>query len=242
MILEDLNPDFKTMKYAQGLTYDQLQESVKSLAYFHALSYAYGQAQNQRFSKLKCQFINYLKDDYESTFELATKDIEKIDPDLAKKVFNLGQNWLEMFQKVLEDPLDDRFLSHGDLWSGNLMFNLNTKVKMIDWQFFCSANPYLDFCVLVYSSAAPDLTESWIDPLIQVYFQQFLKTCLDFKIEIPFTSKEFKMECETKGFLACIAFFMFAYDMICNDPTFFQRLVWMFRKAKEFSPEFFKNQ
>ena len=43
LILEDVGGTYKMPNLEEGLTYEQIVNSLKNLAYFHALSYAYGQ-------------------------------------------------------------------------------------------------------------------------------------------------------------------------------------------------------
>ncbi len=77
------------------------------------------------------------------------------------------------------------------------------------------------------------LDESWLK-IVDVYYQELIKTCQDFKVDHPFTKDEFINDVKTKGFFYLMSMLMFMYEDVDR-----KRFTWFVRKAVEFSPERF---
>ena len=68
----------------------------------------------------------------------------------------LSHNLKESLVKVFHEP-DEGFLSHGDMWITNVMFNHEqTSCKIMDWQTLSTKGPYIDFIKLVALGANPE--------------------------------------------------------------------------------------
>jgi hypothetical protein len=158
LIMEDLTPDYRMIKTEDGLSLNQLEVTLCQMARLHAVSYSYGQVNKVDFGpKLKSAFEKIFQDPklialLDANFPLAIKDLEE-NPSikhLAEPMANLSKRYQNSFTEAI-DTTDTRFLTHGDLWCNNVMFNADdSECRIFDWQFFSAANPLFDFSLLAY--------------------------------------------------------------------------------------------
>ena len=133
VILEDIGDTHHMPNLDKGLTDIQVIDSLRKLAYFHGLSYCYAKKNN----------VDYLEDN--PIPYLAILDVpevqEYIDGELFKRCITelesrgekrlaevlkkQSTNYLEKYKGALDDNVGD-FLTHGDIWSNNVMFNGDT--------------------------------------------------------------------------------------------------------------------
>ena len=90
----------------------------------------------------------------DTCFDSFIKDLENEDPDLAKAVTNLKKVWLKVYKEKIN--VDERFISHGDLWINNIMVNESNMSKILDWQTLCPDHPVMDVGFLLCTSLIPE--------------------------------------------------------------------------------------
>ena len=128
IILEDISNDFEMKNVAQGLSLEEIMEALKTLAYFHAISYCYGQENSTDFSEsFPVNLEKFLEDDSLTEcavtgLELFVQDLENHAPDLVEKGKEFKSNFNPIFGNCLKQS-DSRFLAHGDYWGNNVMFH-----------------------------------------------------------------------------------------------------------------------
>ena len=144
--------------------------------------------------------------------------------------------------------VDERFISHGDLWINNIMVNNNsnndseeTNTSMIlDWQTLCPDHPVMDVGFLLCTSLTPENLDQWANDLIKSYIGTFQETCLQFKTEMPFNLDEFRDLFYANGVVLVFMFWMSAYEeTIRGKPHYKDRFMWQLRKMMTVSPELF---
>ncbi len=244
-VMEDLSAEYRMIPNIDGLSLQELELVLGKLARYHGLSYCYSSIHKKMWPKEnryaywkffeempnieKCQknfplIIQYFQEQPEARH-------------LIPYIENLSRSFKQAFIDCVQ--FDERFLIHGDFWSNNVMFSHDSsKVKMYDWQFFGTASPYNDFKHMAFMSAPPDQTEAWLDKLYDAYFNNLVKTCQDFKVELPFTKEEFINDCNTKGMFAGVTALVLFFEVVRKEGGL-PRMIWLVEKAVKYSPEFF---
>lgn len=251
VILQDLCPDYNmvTME-GTGLSVKQILLALEQLAYFHALTYSYGQVQNVDFSKdakYKLPYDKFLSDSgvhefLKHMFGLAQKDLKTSGHDkLVGIIKNMSDNYKEPFYESYD--IDGRFLSHSDMWANNVMFDEgSTKCVLVDWQFCSSSSPFLDYAAIAFLSTSPEVTRQNFQVMLEKYFDKFANTVAKHKVDLmPFSLEEFEEGTKRKGFFALFIWLIFSYDPCVIVPGVFERFVWIFEQALLYSPEKFKD-
>ena len=129
LVLSDVSDTFKLADNTKGLTGLQLSTSLKQIAHFHALSFAYGVKHGINYKKeFPIVYQNFLQDpamteSCERNFKLFIQDLKAFEDHqpLIKALENLSGNYKARFRESLLFE-DGRFLSHGDFWANNVMF------------------------------------------------------------------------------------------------------------------------
>ena len=139
----------------------------------------------------------------EACFEKLFKDLEAEEEELlVKKVGILKKNWIRVYAKKVCSK-DDRFLSHGDLWMNNIMFNQDkSESKIIDWQTMAHDHPVIDVSTIIFTSLMPDKIECWNTALLKNYIDKFHSTCTEFEVEPPFEFAELKSLVFSSGIIS----------------------------------------
>jgi len=256
LIMEDLSNQYGMKTGPEGLNFQQITDALVKIAKFHCTGYAYnmkrlknpGQGKNWDL-KSWCEknindseFIGYM----DTCFDSFIKDLEREDPDLAKAVKNLKKVWLKVYKDKIN--VDERFISHGDLWINNIMVNGSNMSKILDWQTLCPDHPVMDVSFLLCTSLTPENLENWTDDLIKSYVETFEETCSKFKLEMPFNLKEFHDMFFDSGVMLVFMFWMSAYDTtslayestIRQTPHYKNRFMWQLKTCLKMSPELFE--
>lgn len=254
LIMEDLSSQYGMKTGPEGLNFQQINDVVVKIAKFHCAGYAYnmnrirtGEGKNWNL-KSWCEknindpeFIGYM----DTCFDSFIKDLENEDPDLAKAVTNLKKVWLKVYKEKIN--VDQRFISHGDLWINNIMVNESNMSKILDWQTLCPDHPVMDVSFLLCTSLTPENLENWANDLIKSYVETFEETCSKFKLEMPFSLKEFNDMFFDNGVWLVFMFWMSAYDTtslayestIREKPHYKSRFMWQLKNCLKVSPELF---
>ena len=130
LILEDLSDNYKIFKNSIGLSFHQLIKTMEEIAYFHGLSYSYSQTNLKDFTEHHWLYdMKFLTDQnmiqsLKHNLKLIKDDMNAMKPDMKinKALDNLSINYLESVPKYLFIK-DSNYLSHGDYWSNNIMFD-----------------------------------------------------------------------------------------------------------------------
>jgi len=99
-------------------------------------------------------------------------------------------------------------LNHGDVWTNNMMFKLDTKeVLLIDYQLSFWGSPAYDILPFLGASVHDDVKVKHFDELVEFYYQEFTETLkkLEYSDHIP-TFEEFKEDLKEKGFIRKYSF------------------------------------
>ena len=197
MIMEDLSKQDFVM--VQGsLSLDQCQDVLEKMAHFHAVAFCFAQSHPEIVTSWNLKSLyESLENDAEFE-EIMSKNFAKFKQDLEQdksdfllsKVEKLQGNWRQAY-KACVSMKDARFVAHGDLWINNLMF-CGSKSVILDWQMLAPDHPMLDVGLLLCTSLSPDDLSTHYPHLIQIYVEQFAKSCKLFHVEeIPFSTEEF---------------------------------------------------
>ena len=130
LILEDLSDNYEIFKNSIGLSFHHLIKTMEEIAYFHGLSHSYSQTHVKDFTEYHWLYdMKFLTDpnmiqSLKHNLKLIKDDMNamKYDTKINKAVDKLSINYLEKVPKYLFLK-DSNYLSHGDYWSNNIMFN-----------------------------------------------------------------------------------------------------------------------
>ena len=238
MIMDDLSSQYSMKTGPEGLNFQQINDALVKIAKFHSATYAFNLKYPEKVQswKLKCWLNEWLKDAgfyrlMDTCFDNFIKDLEKENCDLIKPVTNLKEKWLELYKASL--VVDERFISHGDLWINNIMVSDDMDRSMIlDWQNLAPDHPVIDVAFLLCTSLTPDNLNQWTNDLIKSYVNAFEETCLQFKTKIPFNIDEFQRMFYENGVALIFLIWMSAYEeTISVQPHYKDRFMWQLEKV-----------
>ena len=246
LILEDLGDTYKMPNLEEGMTNEQITSALTNLAYFHALSYAYGQINELDYlSSYPMIYHRFLKDKeallfIDQMFERAHKALlDHNEADLGEMIEKLSKNYVSKLTFGYGGR-DGRFLTHGDMWSNNVMFDDQNQCKLVDWQFTCASDPYLDFAAMAFLNQDPDKIEANTALFCQVYFEKFQEIIAKFKIQGPWKDlEEFTILAIQNGYLALFCWLVPSFSPCVYAPKIEDRFIHIFKKAVHLHPTFF---
>ena len=129
LILEDISDTHQMPNLDKGLTDDQVVDSLRKLAYFHGLSYCFAKKNNVNYLEHHIiPYFAFLEDTEAQVFiaDLFKRCIDQLESrkenELASVLKKLSGNYKEKFKWAYDGRCGD-FLTHGDIWSNNVMFN-----------------------------------------------------------------------------------------------------------------------
>jgi hypothetical protein len=134
-------------------------------------------------------------------------------------------------------------LNHGDVWTNNMMFKLDTKeVLLIDYQLSFWGSPAYDILAFLAASVHDDVKVKHFDDLVDFYYQEFTETLrkLEYPEHIP-TFEEFKEDLMEKGFIRKYNFKIHPQTKTGNDNFFyntvagFLEFLFFIKSSTEFS-------
>ena len=137
---------------------------------------------------------------------------------------------------------DGRFLTHGDLWCNNLMFNKDDRCILVDWQFTCASTPYLDIAAMAFMNQDPDTMDKNMDTFLKAYYEKFEETCQKFDVKGPWNDfEDFKQPAISQGFLSLFVWLLLSFSPCVYSLRILDRFIYIFKKALEQNPNFFET-
>ncbi|XP_039764918.1 uncharacterized protein LOC120637249 [Pararge aegeria] len=190
--LEDANVEsFGTHTLRQeGIDYDHCKVIIKTLAQFHAISFAMRDQNPELLNRLSDAVFNTyydiyydprLRDWYKRFWKricgIAIDAVEKEYPNsiyLEKvKEFAVPERYEDMIRAVRDKS--NAVMCHGDSWTNNFLFkyeeNRPVDAKIIDFQLTRYASPVLDVVLFIYACTDQVLREKYYDELLQYYYE-----------------------------------------------------------------------
>merc|ERR1711963_75931 len=201
----------------------EIDISLGAIAHIHALSFAYGSA-NEIDWQTKCPGIHSKMIEDKDLVASSVSNLDLFKEDLkannaAQEVIDavdkLAANHKNVFKKFT-NVHDSRFLIHGDYWSNNIMFGPSNSLKIFDLQFFASGLPCMDWANMALNE---DLIKSNLDRFYKVYYEAFKSTCDSLGVEAPVKIEDFIQDLHEKGIPRTFIFMTFFYDSIREEPN-----------------------
>jgi len=144
------------------------------------------------FVRMHQEFVNALRS-YGGCDEYANK-VEKWDRDLLSTGYMYESKPMKCGLQVL---------NHGDVWTNNMMFKLDTnEVLIIDYQLCFWGAPTYDLLSFLATSVHDDFKTKHFDELVEYYYQEFSETLqkLEYPNHIP-SLDELKEDVMDKGYI-----------------------------------------
>ncbi|KAL5274455.1 hypothetical protein ACFFRR_000909 [Megaselia abdita] len=196
VVLEDLGPQYYEMgSSCKGLNLKRLKQTLETLAEFHAASAVYVENHgifSEKFEKGvydPAQKIYYVTM-YQHVVDIIIGSYKKNVKEgtyFAEKMFsNLGDLMDKYFQCTKLKPDEFNVLTHGDIWTNNIMFK-GENTLLLDYQLSLYGSPILDFIQLVFSSANSEIIKGHFDELLKHYHTNLSKNLklLEYTKKIP---------------------------------------------------------
>uniref|UniRef100_A0A182VRI2 CHK kinase-like domain-containing protein n=1 Tax=Anopheles minimus TaxID=112268 RepID=A0A182VRI2_9DIPT len=180
-----------------GVELDECLRCIRSLARFHALSFAMKRQEPHTFQTL----VNQLQETYYSArlvpwYRNFMQRIVTIAKEaLAIELAEDPAAYSASFQRQVESFLDGNIygmmvelthtrnqysvITHGDCWLPNFLFHPSDHVRMIDFQMVRCGSPVLDIVLFVYCCTDQALRSQHYDQLLGAYYQSFSELLTD---------------------------------------------------------------
>ncbi|XP_053667526.1 uncharacterized protein LOC128717878 [Anopheles marshallii] len=176
---------------SKGVELDECLRCIRSLARFHALSFAMKLQDPHTFQTL----VNELQETYysarlepwyrnfmqrivtickEALETECAEDPEEYSPCFERRVRNfLDGNIYGMMVELTHTRNQYSVITHGDCWLPNFLFRSTAHVRMIDFQMVRWGSPVLDIILFVYCCTDQALRSQHYEELLSVYYRSF---------------------------------------------------------------------
>ncbi|XP_031626607.1 uncharacterized oxidoreductase dhs-27-like isoform X2 [Contarinia nasturtii] len=190
VLLNDLSlQGFKNSDRPTALHFEKCVAVLKTIAKFHAISFAMKDQQPERLAKLtsKLSEITFTKPINEELdiflkrnvgYSMTTLDPEK-DKVIIKKLMKFRENYASFMAECCAEK-EDAIVLHGDCWISNIMFRRNHStsdkydITFLDWQGVRCGTVAIDLSYFIFCCTdaevrkrLPDLMRIYHDQLIQ---------------------------------------------------------------------------
>jgi len=239
LVLDDLSSiGFKSVKFSEGLTYDQTKAALEAIANVHAHSLALKVVEGVSLSERYPFLFQTAKatDSYQQLVERGLPQLArflKSRPGLEavlETLLVLRPRTKDIISALLapEGPL--ALITHTDFWSNNLFFSSGLPIQcwIIDWQMITYSRPTNDVALLLLSSVPTKLRRNHTESLLCAYWNKLDSICMDLGLnifkELGYTWNDFNKDYRKSQLLAlllCIG----SVDVALGDPRTEQRLI-----------------
>ncbi|XP_020811791.1 LOW QUALITY PROTEIN: uncharacterized protein LOC110186844 [Drosophila serrata] len=230
IIFEDLSLEkYKVACRLKKLDLEHTHLVLEKLARFHASGAALAERQPGIFDKNYDRgFFNKHTRRYEHIMTSLLKALSRsleLNQDLKKryqaKIDSLINRLMDYGERsATVNPGDFATLTHGDLWTSNVMFQYDgkghpTNAIFIDFQFSVWNSPFIDLHYFFSTSIQEDLRLHHQPALVQFYYNNLVEALkkLRFSGHIP-SLFEFQQQFRAKAFYAAFASLVFAPTMV----------------------------
>ncbi|XP_062123626.1 uncharacterized protein LOC133837000 [Drosophila sulfurigaster albostrigata] len=191
-IFEDLGElQFQNVDRIKGLDMEHMKTLLYKLAEFHAVAAVYVERNGPFPKEFDEGFMTRkYQEMQDSAFKLKRESFVKSmaawgmeNSELYTKSFPTAEQFSKMCLRNLElDTQSFNTLTHGDLWSSNLLFKYQAdgsidQMIMLDYQLCKYGSPALDLLFIITISAANDIRLKEFDHFVRIYWER-LVDCL----------------------------------------------------------------
>lgn len=185
LFLEDLSVRGFVMvdRYTKDITVEHVLLLMRSLAKFHAISFAMKDQQPRQFNELTSSMDEvWLNIEDKDRWNHFTKQSQHLKNVLSREE---DAHLLGRVEKLLEveviaaNCIDSKItgcavISHGDMWQNNLMFRYNDsgnpiEISLFDWQISRYSSPIIDIVYFIFCSTTKELRDKHYDDFLNVY-------------------------------------------------------------------------
>ncbi|XP_068624247.1 uncharacterized protein [Battus philenor] len=178
----------------EGIDFDHCKVTVKSLAQYHAMSFAMRDQEPEKFNKISNEVFESYYDDrlwsWYSRFwhrisNIAIDAVEKEYPDSIYvekiKQFAVPERYKYMIKAVNDKT--NGVMSHGDSWTNNFLYkyqnNRPIDAKIIDFQLTRCASPVLDLTFFIYACTSQEMRLQHYNDLLKYYYEVLARQIRD---------------------------------------------------------------
>lgn len=190
IILEDLSSrNFSIIdRYTEEVSAEHVRLVMKSLAKYHAISFALKDQQPEKFEELSSDLKElFVRRDDENLRFYFKKMLEDILPILSSEEDAILRSKVQDI--VDKDPTDVAYecvnpalaepatiITHGDVWQNNTMFRCDDnknpiEICLIDWQVARHASPVIDILYYMFCCTTKELRDAHYDEFLKVYHE-----------------------------------------------------------------------
>ncbi|CAH0714831.1 unnamed protein product, partial [Brenthis ino] len=174
----------------EGIDYDHCKVTFKTLALYHALSFAMKDQEPDAFNRITDSIFETYYDprcwDWYRLFwrricGIAIDAVEKEYPNTIYvekiKQFAVPERYEDMIRAVRDKT--NGVMSHGDSWTNNFLYKYDNNkpiaAKIIDFQLTRCASPVLDIVFVIYACTDQELRKKHYDELLKYYYDVLSK-------------------------------------------------------------------
>ncbi|KAI4491672.1 hypothetical protein M0804_003064 [Polistes exclamans] len=199
LVLEDLKYQNYYMRELKFLDYPHARLTLRSIARFHAYSFAIRAKKPETFEIFKSIkepvfyfgnpiTINTEDDDYSiALIDLIEKVLEEEDEHYRKRYKNFVKNMSKIALEVVKGSYAEPYavVNHGDAWTNNILFkykendknNEPEDLRFLDFQVCRYASPALDISYILFCFTLHEMRVKHYDDLLRDYYDSF-SNCL----------------------------------------------------------------
>lgn len=206
ILMQDVRPDgYRMPNKLISLTLDETSLTLKELAKFHAIGYAFlrhhgnqvfknveGFQFLQQDAMMKAMLENQFGDILKMFFNTAASLLETRFPEGAAKMKKYLESSGKLYHTMehLTDVEIFPTFCHFDLWSNNMLIKHNelcqpVGVKFIDFQVTQKGNIYSDLHYTLFTSTTPEFRKKHLHAVLNLYYDEFCSTLDKIKIPLP---------------------------------------------------------
>ncbi|XP_028157094.1 uncharacterized protein LOC114350467 isoform X4 [Ostrinia furnacalis] len=178
----------------EGIDLAHCQQTLKSLAQFHAISFAMKDQNPEEFEDIRHHIFevyyherlrNWYRRFWKRICGIAIDAVEREYPDSVYvekiKQFCVPERYDDMIKAATRSVTG--VISHGDSWTNNFLFKYENgtpvDAKIIDFQLTRCATPVLDIAFMFYACTSQDLRLKHYEELLRFYYDVLSKQIVE---------------------------------------------------------------